>query len=139
MSLLRPQPVPLDDPSLYINRDLSLLRFQHRVLEEARDEKNPLLERLKFLAIFGSNMDEFFMVRMTRIRREMEARRGAWTSPNELTQIHKQATDLYNMALECLQHELLPRLERTGVRILDYGHLSRSQKKEADAYFKQVV
>ena len=59
-----PASVPArDDPSLFLNRELSLLAFQRRVLEEALDESTPLLERVKFLAIVGSNMDEFFMVR----------------------------------------------------------------------------
>ena len=60
-------------PDLFINRELSLLEFQRRVLDEALDEANPLLERLKFLAIFGSNMDEFFMVRVSGIRKQVEA------------------------------------------------------------------
>lgn len=57
----------------YFNRGTGLLDFQQRVLEEAEDERNPLLERLKFLAIFGSNMDEFFMVRVSGIREQIEA------------------------------------------------------------------
>ena len=61
------------DPDLLINRELSLLDFQSRVLEEALDENNPLLERVKFLAIFGSNMDEFFMVRVSGLRKQVEA------------------------------------------------------------------
>ena len=63
-----PESIDLSSPSLYINRELSLLEFQRRVLEEALDERNPLLERLKFLVHFGSNMDEFFMVRVSGIR-----------------------------------------------------------------------
>src|SRR4030095_12178322 len=66
----------LSDPSLYINRELSLLEFQRRVLEEAQDENNPLLERVKFIAIFGSNMDEFFMVRVANLLREVDANVG---------------------------------------------------------------
>src|SRR5258705_12855889 len=64
-SAVAPAPgLDLDDPSLYINRELSLLAFQRRVLEEAADAGNPLLERVKFLSILGSNLDEFFMVRV---------------------------------------------------------------------------
>ena len=66
-----PEP-DLDDPKLYINRELSLLEFQRRVLEEAKDETNPMLERVKFLAILGSNLDEFFMVRVAGLRKQLE-------------------------------------------------------------------
>ena len=71
-----PENVELSSPSLYINRELSLLEFQRRVLEEALDDRNPLLERVKFLGIFGSNMDEFFMVRVSGIRKQVEAHTG---------------------------------------------------------------
>src|SRR6266542_6108200 len=68
-----PSAVPLDDPSLYINRELSGLEFNRRVLEEAHDASVPLLERLKFLAIFGANLDEFFMVRVGGLQQKVQS------------------------------------------------------------------
>src|SRR5512141_670506 len=71
MSTVEVKPVSLSDSPFYVSRDLSLLEFQRRVLEQAQDENTPLLERVKFLAIFGSNMDEFFMLRISGIHRRM--------------------------------------------------------------------
>src|SRR5271157_2003747 len=101
-------------PELFINRELSLLEFQRRVLEEAQDENNPLLERVKFLSIFGSNMDEFFMVRVSGIRKQVEAHitevsPDGLTPREQLAAIRKLSTELYDEAQQCLSHKLLHR------------------------------
>src|SRR6185436_10038883 len=107
LDLEQKAPIDLDSPEYYINRELSLLEFQRRVLEEAQDERNPLLERLKFLAIFGSNMDEFFMVRVSGIRKQVEARimevsPDGLTPPEVLAATRRLALEMYADALRCL-------------------------------------
>ena len=136
--------VNLSSPSLYINRELSLLEFQRRVLEEAQDERNPLLERLKFLAIFGSNMDEFFMVRVSGIRKQVEARimevsPDGLTPPEVLAATRKLALEMYGDALRCLNKKILPELDKTGIHLLDYHKLSEAQVQKVDDYFKAVI
>src|SRR5215469_7049989 len=126
MTIIAPPPnqtVALDDPSLYINRELSWLEFNRRVLEEAQDPQVPLLERLKFLAIFSSNLDEFFMVRVGGIQQKVQAGipfgSGAdRMSPRVLMErlsdvIHQLVAEQYR----CLSDEVLPALEKEGVRI----------------------
>jgi len=134
----------LASPSLYLNRELSLLEFQRRVLEEAFDEHNPLLERVKFLAIFGSNMDEFFMVRVSGIQKQVEAHIpdvsvDGLTPPEVLASIRKLSTELYQEALKCLHGKILPRLEKAGIHIQNYAKLSKPQKERIDDYFKEVI
>jgi polyphosphate kinase len=134
----------LASPPLYLNRELSLLEFQRRVLEEAFDENNPLLERLKFLAIFGSNMDEFFMVRVSGIQKQVEAHipdvsADGLTPPEVLASIRKLSTELYHEALKCLHRKILPRLDKAGIHIQDYSKLSKPQKERVDDYFQEVI
>ena len=137
-------PINLASPSLYINRELSLLEFQRRVLEEARDEENPLLERVKFLAILGSNMDEFFMVRVSGIRKQVEANvmklsEDGLTPREELAVIRKTAQELMQEAQQCFQRKLLPKLDKEGIHVLEYSKLTKAQKERVDKYFKDVV
>jgi len=136
--------IDLASPSLYINRELSMLEFQRRVLEEARDEENPLLERVKFLAILGSNMDEFYMVRVSGIRKQVEANimklsEDGLTPREELAVIRKTAQELMQDAQQCFQRKVMPKLEKEGIHVLEYSKLSKSQKERADKYFKDVV
>ncbi len=137
-------PVDLASPALYLNRELSLLEFQRRVLEEAWDESKPLLERIKFLAIFGSNMDEFFMVRVSGIRKQVEARimeisPDGMTPPDQLAAIRKLSLELFTEAQRFYQRKLLPKLDKAGIHIIEYQKLSATQKERADTYFKEVV
>lgn len=136
--------VELSSPSLYINRELSLLEFQRRVLEEALDERNPLLERVNFLAIFGSNMDEFFMVRVSGIRKQVEAHimevfPDGLTPPEVLAAIRRSSLELYESALRSLNKKLLPGLDKAGIHLVDYHKLTEAQAKKADDYFKEVI
>ena len=134
----------LSDPSLYINRDVSLLRFQRRVLEEALDPENPLLERIKFLSIFGSNMDEFYMVRLPRIRDENDPLRSGPASGGHEPAVDPAAiraltADLFTLALRCLHEDLLPRLARQGIRVMNYAQLNKTQKAQTVRYFREVL
>ncbi len=137
-------PNKLTSPSLYLNRELSLLEFQRRVLEEAFDENIPLLERLKFLAIFGSNMDEFFMVRVSGIRKQVEAHipditADGLTPPEILASIRKLSMELYEAALRCLHRKILPKLDKAGIHIQDYSRLSKAQKERINESFKEII
>src|SRR5512141_2816509 len=98
-------------PIPFINRELSLLEFQRRVLEEAQDESNPLLERVKFLSIFGSNMDEFFMVRVSGIRKQvehhiMEIFPDGSAPPEVLAAARKLALELYGAAFHLFNKKI---------------------------------
>ncbi len=135
--------VPLD-PSLYINRELSLLEFQARVLEEADDERNPLLERVKFLSIFGSNMDEFFMVRVSGLLKQVEAQvldlsPDGLTPRQQLASIRKRATELFDQATRLFNRKLVPQLDKHGIHILHYKKLSPSQKERVDIRFREMI
>jgi polyphosphate kinase len=136
--------VSLDDPSLYINRELSLLAFQRRVLEEAQDPTNPLLERIKFLSILGSNLDEFFMIRVAGLMRQLEAGSAekaadGMTPAEQLDAIRPEVANIVATAHKTLRRQLMPALEKAGVRIREYKQLSAAQQARADKYFSQTV
>src|SRR3984957_454283 len=133
-----------DDPSLYLNRELSHLEFQRRVLEEARDRRNPLLERVKFLSIFGSNIDEFFMVRVAGLTQQIE--NGVLEpgldgrGPSEtLDVIRDVVARLIGGAYEFLREELIPALETNHIRLLNLADLSLEQRAQLDTFFAEKV
>jgi polyphosphate kinase len=133
----------LDDPSLYVNRELSLLSFQHRVLQEAQDPTNPLLERVKFLSIVGSNMDEFFMVRVAGLIAQvdagsLEAGPDGMNPSAQLVAIRREVKKLLVETYECWDG-LRKSLAESGVDVLDYADLNDKQRAIADAYFRDTV
>ncbi len=138
-----PAQINLREPQYYINRELSLLEFHRRVLQEAQDESNPLLERVKFLSIVASNMDEFFMVRVTGLRKQVEL--GVLDLPADrtppiraLAEIRKVAMGMMQEMRQCLD-ELLHRLAANGIFLLNYGAMNNRQKESADNFFDEVV
>lgn len=135
----------LDDPSLYFNRELSWLEFNRRVLEEAEDPSVPLLERVKFLAIFDSNLDEFYMVRVGGIHQKVQLgiihSSGADRMPVKellekiITQVAQMGDELYR----CLYDEILPGLEREGIVLRELKDLTEADRRHlAEVFGKQV-
>jgi polyphosphate kinase len=134
----------LVDPRLYVNRELSLLAFQKRVLEEAEDPHNPLLERVKFLSIFGSNIEEFFMVRVAGLKRQVEAGvlecgPDGLTPKQQLQAIHEEILELFNAAHNLLQRQIFPALKKAGLCVVDYSQLDSVQRTRANTYFSEMV
>jgi len=135
--------VDLNDPALFLNRELGMLDFQERVLEEAWDETNPLLERVKFLAILASNMSEFFMVRIAGLKQQVAAgvsdrSADGRTPADTLVAAREQGFELMQKARRCLG-ELLPQLAEAGVRIYDYDELEEAQRIAAADYFEEHI
>ncbi len=140
-SVASPQ-VP-EDARLFLNRELSLLAFFQRVLEEAQDERNPLLERVKFLSIVGSNLAEFFMVRVAGIRQQVEAgvvelTPDGMTPAEQLAAIHPVVVKLMDDERQCLQ-QLLPLLDQAGIHIRDYAALEEEQRAAVKNYFDEMI
>jgi len=139
-----PQPTNPPDYARYINRELSWLLFNRRVLEEAINEHNPLLERLKFLAIFESNLDEFYMVRVSGLIEQFESgileQSPDGLTPNEqLGMISRMAQPLRQRASDVFEKTLRPQLAKSGIVIRHYAELNAKQKKELEAFFTKEI
>ncbi len=148
-----PQPQPespaakelsLDDASFYINRELSLLAFQRRVLEEAQDPRIPLLDRAKFLAIVSSNLNEFFMVRVAGLLDQVAA--GVWESSagemspaEQLRAIRLEVEIQLEASRDVLRDDIFPGLAAEGVQVVAYRELTEEQRAAANAYFASSV
>ncbi len=126
----------------FYHRDLSWLRFNHRVLQEAADEGNLLYERIKFLAIFSSNLDEFFRVRVSDIRQikkiEKPLRKKLISKPNRvLKEIKKQVDIQQNEFGKVFNEEIIPQLALEGIHLIRHEDFSELQKKQATTYFEE--
>ncbi len=134
----------LDSPELYINRELSLLEFQRRVFGEAADPQNPLLERVKFLTILGSNLDEFFMVRVAGLWQQIETRNLELSIDGQppgvqLELIRQEVTGLVEQLYTLWRSDLCPELGKAGIRILRFDELNPQQQTAASDYFRRIV
>jgi len=118
--------------------------FQRRVLEEAQDQHNPLLERVKFLSIVSSNLDEFFMVRVAGLKRQVESsvlecNPDGMTPRQQLSAIREKASDLFKAAHECLSRQICPALKKAGLCVMDYSQLTSVQRTNVNKYFSETV
>jgi polyphosphate kinase len=134
----------LHSPDLYINRELSWVEFNRRVLEEAQDSRHPLLERVKFLSIFETNLDEFIMIRLAGLK-DQEAAHVSNASPDGLTAeqqlqaVRQRLASLVQQVRLCWRDELMPLLEDQHIYILDYEQLDAKQRAAMRTYFEQEI
>ncbi|MDT8322333.1 MAG: polyphosphate kinase 1, partial [Xanthomonadales bacterium] len=118
----------------FLDRDLGLLEFNRRVLQQVLDDSTPLLERVFFLGILTSNLDEFFMKRVSRL-----CRRGRLLDADRLRQFRAIVIDLLEQQAACFENRIRPALAENGIRLLDWNELSTGERRKAAAYFRQNV
>ena len=131
-------------PELYLNRELSWLEFNRRVLREAASERHPLIERAKFAAIFCSNLDEFYMIRVAGVKRKVSAGVGeratdGRTPVQQLTAIHEVTRELLAEHARLVGSEILPGLARQGIQVLEWDELSTDEHARMDEVFEREV
>ena len=135
--------IDFSHPQYYFNRELSWLEFNRRVLHEAMDSRNPLLERVKFVAIFSSNLDEFFMVRVAILQQQVEAQIDKLTpdgrSPQQQLDEIRQHLHPMVVQLQLFETELRSQLAAEGIHILNYTDLNREQRLYLQRYFEEHV
>lgn len=137
-------PASVDKPGYYINRELSWLRFNRRVLEEAQDESNPLLERLKFLSISASNLDEFFEVRIAGLVQQIEdgyteAGPDGMTLTQERDAISDEVHKFIGEQYQCWNEQLRPQLSEKGIRVLGLHELDEDAREFVEDYCEREL
>jgi polyphosphate kinase len=141
---IKSQPALIDDPMNYLSREMSMLKFFRRVLFEAMNPEAPLLERVRFLAILGASMDEFFMVRVGGLAMGLDNDKDKFyfedlTPQKQLREIRKEAGKITADAQDCFFEMIKPQLMDTGIKIYHYDELNKAQKSRVDAYYKEVI
>ena len=136
-------PGPAGSNTLF-NRELSLLEFHRRVLEEALDESNPLLERLKFLSIFESNIDEFFMIRVSGLKEEFdenveELSPDGLRPEQQLREIRQRLLPMFEQQMRCLTTDILPKLKQAGISVVSYDSLTPYERNHLKNYFEDKI
>jgi polyphosphate kinase len=137
-------PLALDSPALYLNRELSWLAFNDRVLDQARNRQHPLLERVKFLAIVGTNLDEFFMVRVAALQKQLRTHRDhvspdGLTTEQQLTLVRARAKRMLDEQAQCWTEALRPELAAHGIRFLEPHEYSDAVTDYLANYFRREI
>src|ERR687894_22122 len=134
----------LSDPSLYINRELSWLGFNNRVLEQARDERHPLLERVRFVAISETNLDEFFMIRVAGLQQQVASELpnpvpDGLTPEEQLARIKGRTDEFFEERRAILNGDLLPALEREGIKVIPHKKVRAAEKRALREHFVRDI
>ncbi len=134
----------LNDSKYYLNRELSFIEFNKRVLKEAESPEHPLLERLKFVSIFSTNLDEFFMIRVAGLKRQIQAgvvelSMDGMSPAEQFNEIRKRLLVLYKWQENILLNDLLPELEKEGIHFHDINKLDKDDKEYLEKFFCETV
>ncbi|WNY25517.1 polyphosphate kinase 1 [Methanolapillus millepedarum] len=135
--------INLDDPTLYVERDFSWLHFNMRVMEEALDESNPLLERVRFLSIYAGNLDEYYMVRIPTVHKRVLEEGMSLETANrayfDMQQIYSELAVMLKKMEFCWEDMLMPELKKNNINILQYNELQDYQIEYLTDYFRRNI